>query len=169
MLSRTPATLSRIRLRISSLDGIAVWYRTVLDLTSPQIRWYPCTMLTQTIGFIGAGQMARALAQGFTTASLVPGRQIIHCDPVESANHEFGERVSGAVEAASNAEVVSRANVIFLAVKPQNMPAVFVEIGGRVGAERLVVSIAAGVPLARLCEGLNTDRVVRVMPNTPAL
>src|SRR6185503_18608555 len=108
-------------------------------------------MLSQTIGFIGAGQMARALAQGFVSAGLVPGRQIVHCDPVEAATHDFAQNVSGAVAAANNAEVVQRANVVFLAVKPQNMPAVFAEIGGKVGAEKLIVSIAAGVTLARLC------------------
>jgi len=126
-------------------------------------------MLTQTIGFIGAGQMARALAQGFVAAGLVPGRQIVHCDPVESAGHEFAQKISGCVQAASNADVVQAANIVFLAVKPQNMPAVFAEVGGKAGPEKLVVSIAAGVTLARLCEGLKADRVVRVMPNTPAL
>jgi pyrroline-5-carboxylate reductase len=126
-------------------------------------------MLTQTIGFIGAGQMARALAQGFVAAGLVPGRQIVHCDPVQAAVKDFESSVKESRSAASNADVVGQANVIFLAVKPQNMPAVFTEIGGKVVPEKLVVSIAAGVTLARLCEGLKTNRVVRVMPNTPAL
>ena len=126
-------------------------------------------MLTQTIGFIGAGQMARALAQGFVAAGLVPGRQILHCDPVQAAAKDFESSVKESRSAASNADVVGQANVIFLAVKPQNMTAVFAEIGGKVAPEKLVVSIAAGVTLARLCEGLKTNRVVRVMPNTPAL
>lgn len=126
-------------------------------------------MLTQTIGFIGAGQMAQALAQGFTAAGLVPGSQIVHCDPVENANQAFADQVAGAIQAANNLEVIQRSDVIFLAVKPQSMAAVFTEIGGKVASEKLVVSIAAGVTLARLCAGLMTDRVVRVMPNTPAL
>ena len=61
-----------------------------------------------------------------------------------------------------------QANVVFLAVKPQNMAAVFAEIGGALGSEKLVVSIAAGVTIARLCEGLKTTRVVRVMHDTAA-
>jgi len=126
-------------------------------------------MLTQTIGFIGAGQMARALAQGLVSAGLVPGQQIVHCDPVEAANREFAQQIGGALLAASNAQVVQQSNVIFLAVKPQNMAAVFDDVGGQIGTDKLVVSIAAGVTLARLCEGLKTSRVVRVMPNTPAL
>jgi pyrroline-5-carboxylate reductase len=126
-------------------------------------------MLTQTIGFIGAGQMARALGQGFVSAGLVPGRQISYCDPSEKAGLDFGQSVGGARQAASNAEVVSQSNVVFLAVKPQNMPTVFAEIRGKVGSEKLIVSIAAGITLSRLREGLKTERIVRVMPNTPAL
>ena len=49
------------------------------------------------------------------------------------------------------------------------MPAVMGELAGKIGADKLVVSIAAGVTLAKLCEGLKTQRVIRVMPNTPAL
>ena len=126
-------------------------------------------MITHTIGFIGSGQMARALAQGFITAGLVEGGQIVHCDPVQAASELFSQHVAGSGRAASNAEVIGQSNVVFLAVKPQNMPAVFSEIGGKVAPEKLVISIAAGVTLSRLSEGLKTNRVVRVMPNTPAL
>jgi pyrroline-5-carboxylate reductase len=126
-------------------------------------------MLTQSIGFVGSGQMARALAQGFVSAGLVEGGRIVHCDPVQAAAETFSQQVAGSRRAATNADVIGQTNVIFLAVKPQNMPAVFSEIGGKVAAEKLIVSIAAGITLARLSEGLKTNRVVRVMPNTPAL
>ena len=126
-------------------------------------------MLTQTIGFIGAGQMARALGQGFQVAELIPGERIVAWDPVAEAGQAFTQVVRGAALAASNAEVVRRADVIFLAVKPQSMPAVMNELAGKIGSEKLVVSIAAGITISRLCEGLKTGRVVRVMPNTPAL
>lgn len=126
-------------------------------------------MLTHTIGFIGSGQMARALAQGFVSAGLAEGGRIVHCDPVQAAAELFSQHVGSSRKAASNAEVIGQANIIFLAVKPQNMPAVFSEVGGKVAPEKLLVSIAAGVTLARLSEGLKTNRVVRVMPNTPAL
>ncbi len=126
-------------------------------------------MLTQTIGFIGAGQMARALARGFQAAGLVPGERIVACDPVAEAGQAFVKAVRGAALATSNIEVVRQSDAIFLAVKPQSMPAVLAELAGQVGSGKLVVSIAAGVTLAKLCGGLKTDRVVRVMPNTPAL
>jgi pyrroline-5-carboxylate reductase len=126
-------------------------------------------MLTQTIGFIGSGQMARALAQGFVSAGLTSGPQIVHCDPVEAAAAQFTQHVAGARQMPTNADLVAQSNVIFLAVKPQNMQAVLGEAAGKVTPDKLVVSVAAGVTLARLCEGLKTNRVVRVMPNTPAL
>jgi len=126
-------------------------------------------MLTQTIGFIGAGQMARALAQGFVNASLTEAAQISFCDPVEAACDDFAAVVGDSLRAQNNLEVIEHSDVIFLAVKPQSMPAVFAEIGGKITADKLVVSIAAGVTLSRLCEGLKTSRVIRVMPNTPAL
>jgi pyrroline-5-carboxylate reductase len=126
-------------------------------------------MINHTIGFIGSGQMARALAQGFVSAGLTEGGRVVHCDPVQAAAEQFSKQVAGSRRVAGNADVIGQANVVFLAVKPQNMPAVFSEVGGKVAADKLTVSIAAGVTLARLCEGLKTNRVVRVMPNTPAL
>ena len=126
-------------------------------------------MLTHTIGFIGAGQMARALARGFVSAGLVPGERIVAFDPVADALSAFAAEVTGAVRSKSNAEVAERSQVVFLAVKPQNMPAVMSELAGKISTEKLVVSIAAGVTLAQLSGGLKTQRIVRVMPNTPAL
>ena len=126
-------------------------------------------MLTHTIGFIGAGQMARALARGFTAAGLVSGERIVAFDPVADALGAFAAEVKNSVRATSNAEVVERSQVVFLAVKPQSMPAVMSELAGRIGADKLVVSIAAGVTLAKLADGLKTQRIIRVMPNTPAL
>jgi pyrroline-5-carboxylate reductase len=126
-------------------------------------------MLTQTIGFIGAGQMARALARGFVAAGLVGGEKFVAFDPVAATASAFAGEVPGAVIAKSNAEVASRSQVIFLAVKPQSMPAVMSELAGKIGPEKLFVSIAAGITLAKLCDGLKTQRIIRVMPNTPAL
>jgi pyrroline-5-carboxylate reductase len=126
-------------------------------------------MAEPSIGFIGAGQMARALALGFVAAKLIPPERIAACDPVAAAGESFGQAVPDAKLAASNLEVVRQADVLFLAVKPQSMNALFAELAGKLGGEKLVVSIAAGITLARLCDGLKTDRVIRVMPNTPAL
>jgi pyrroline-5-carboxylate reductase len=126
-------------------------------------------MNSYVVGFIGAGQMARALAKGFVQAGLVKAEQTIAADPVPAAAQQFAAEVAGARVVATNAAVVEQASVIFLAVKPQSMASVFSELSGQTTLGKLFVSIAAGVTLAKLSEGLKSNRVVRVMPNTPAL
>lgn len=126
-------------------------------------------MLEIRIGFIGAGQMATALARGFVRASLVGGDRIVAFDPVPAAGEQFCRTVDGAKLAASNAQVATSADVLFLAVKPQFMPEVIGELKSVVDKNTLVVSIAAGVTLGTLADGMGTDRIVRVMPNTPFL
>lgn len=121
------------------------------------------------IGFVGAGQMARALAGGFVRGGLVRGEQILACDPVPAAVEQLQKDVPGAVAAKNNRELAERADVLFLATKPQVMGDVFTELAGQVKPTTLVVSIAAGITLEKLCRGLHTERVIRVMPNTPCL
>jgi pyrroline-5-carboxylate reductase len=127
-------------------------------------------MLTEKIGFIGGGQMARALAKGFLRAELIEAGQLLASDPAQDARDGFAAAISGARVTADNLQVVAESQVIFLAVKPQYMPAVLDELSGRITADHLVVSIAGGVRLATLAEKLGEDaRLIRVMPNTPAL
>jgi pyrroline-5-carboxylate reductase len=121
------------------------------------------------IGFIGAGQMATALAKGFVKAGLVKPDQVLGSDPMEDARAAF-EREVGARITAFNPDVPKFASVFILAVKPAQVPAVLKELRGHINEKHLLVSLAAGVPLVKLEEGLETGaRVVRVMPNTPAL
>jgi len=122
-----------------------------------------------TIGFLGAGKMATALARGFVRARLVAPAQIIASDPVATARNAFGHE-TGAKLTTSNEEVARSAKVIFLAVKPDQVGAVLAELRGHFTRNHLLISIAAGVPLAKLEAGLSPDaRIIRVMPNTPAL
>lgn len=125
--------------------------------------------LSQTIGFVGAGQMALALAQGFVRAGLVPARQIFAADPSEPARQRFAAAVEGCRTSAESRQAVEGADVVVLAVKPQHMAAALAEVQPAVTPKKLFVSIAAGVPLATLAAGLGSERVVRVMPNTPCL
>lgn len=72
--------------------------------------------------------------------------------------------------ASGNAEVANSSDIVFLAVKPQHMQPVLIELKGKPTAGKLVVSVAAGISLARLSAGLGPDaRLIRVMPNTPCL
>lgn len=122
-----------------------------------------------TIGFLGAGKMATALAKGFVQSKLVAPEQIIASDAIEAACQSFAGAV-GARTTAFNPDVLKSARVIVLAVKPDQVDAVLREISPHFTDKHLLISIAAGVPLARLQAALGDDAsIVRVMPNTPAL
>ena len=97
------------------------------------------------------------------------GADLTASDPSPEACERFA-RATGGQPVADNAEVVRRADVLFLAVKPQQIPAVAAELKGLLGGDSLVISIAAGVRLSALAQGLGEKvRLVRVMPNTPCL
>jgi pyrroline-5-carboxylate reductase len=122
-----------------------------------------------TIGFLGAGKMASALAKGFLKAGLVTPADLIASDPLEAARVNFASETA-AKTTTLNSEIVQHARVLIIAVKPPTVPELLAEIRGQVTASQLVISIAGGVPLAKLEGGLNSGmRVIRVMPNTPAM
>jgi pyrroline-5-carboxylate reductase len=127
-------------------------------------------MLSSHIGFLGAGRMATSLARGFVNAKLIEPRAIVASDPSSAAREQFAVEVPDVKIVAENNEVVAKADVVFLAVKPQQMSDVLAGIRDSIRGDALVVSIAAGVTLARLAAGLPpSQRIVRVMPNTPCL
>ena len=122
-----------------------------------------------TLGFLGAGKMATALARGFIQAGLTSPKQVMASDPNEAARAAFAKE-TGARSASSNVEVAKFARTLLLAVKPDYVSAVLSEIRPHFTAEHLLISIAAGVPLAKLESALGmAPRLIRVMPNTPAL
>ncbi len=126
-------------------------------------------MLKQRIGLIGAGQMATALAQGWIQAGLLAPEAILASDPLPEARQRFSQ-LSGGRATDDNQQVVAHADVLLLAVKPQQMPTVVPALRGGLNSDNLVISIAAGVRLERLAHWLgNKPRLVRVMPNTPCL
>jgi len=121
------------------------------------------------IGFLGAGKMATALGKGFVQAGLVVPAGLLASDPVPAARDHFTKE-TGAKTRASNLEIVKSASVLFLAVKPQQVTDVLSEIRDAFTEKHLLISIAAGVPLAKLEAALpERARVIRVMPNTPAI
>ena len=121
------------------------------------------------IGFLGAGKMATALARGFLNAKLVKASQLVAADPFEAARQHFAAE-TGAKTVASNLAAAKAANVLILATKPDQFTAALAEISGAFTRNHLVISIAAGVTLAKLEAALPAGaRVIRVMPNTPAL
>lgn len=128
------------------------------------------SMQATKIGLMGAGRMATALARGLVEAGIVPAKAILASDPSAEARAAFAEAAPGALVAADNTKRVAHADVIFLAVKPQQLSDALDELCGAVRRDALVVSIAAGITLKRLAALLPAgQRIVRVMPNTPCL
>jgi pyrroline-5-carboxylate reductase len=127
-------------------------------------------MLSIKVGFMGAGRMATALGRGLVRAAMLPGESIVACDPSDEARKTFAHEIPGATVAAGNAADVSQADVLVLAVKPQKMSEALDDIRTALQSNALVVSIAAGITIARLEPALpKGQRIVRVMPNTPCL
>ncbi|MDG2380267.1 MAG: pyrroline-5-carboxylate reductase [Pirellulaceae bacterium] len=125
-------------------------------------------MMDMRIGFIGAGQMARALASGFVGCGLVePGRLVV-TDISEEACKQFSADLDGGIIAKDARAVVDQVDIVFLAVKPVHVSDVADQVG-TIPTELLFVSIAAGVTMDRLCKLFGSNRMVRVMPNTPCL
>ncbi len=121
------------------------------------------------LGFIGGGNMAEALARGLLAKRVFKPSDLIASD-VDPARRRKLSRGLKLRATADNREVVAEARAIVLAVKPQMMDAVLDELGEAIRADRtrLFISIAAGVPIARIERALGA-RVIRVMPNAPAM
>ena len=125
--------------------------------------------LPGTIGFLGTGNMAEALIKGLLAAGLVKPEQIWGSDPRPSRCQQLKQQY-GINMTTHNIDVVRRASMIMLSVKPQVLLPVMDEVAAHLKPRCLCISIAAGVPLQVLESHLPTGtRVVRVMPNTPAL
>ncbi|HVL15095.1 MAG TPA: pyrroline-5-carboxylate reductase [Gemmata sp.] len=121
------------------------------------------------VGFLGAGQMASALAAGWAKAGLLDAARGRAADPYTAAREKF-HKATGVPTLESNREVAAACDVLILAVKPQVMPAVLDELKPAITPRHLVISIAAGITLKSIADGLGAQtRLVRVMPNTPCL
>ena len=119
------------------------------------------------ISFVGGGVMAEALIGGILDAGLAARDDVRVGDPAESRRDHLARRFGLDVN-PSGAEVADGADLVVLAVKPQNLTEVFAELDGRLAGGSTVVSIVAGANMRTLAQGLKHSALVRVMPNTPA-
>ena len=120
------------------------------------------------LGFVGSGKMATALVSGAADSGVFSRGEIFVSDAVPGV----ADRLAAAAKVtavASNAELCAQADVLVLCVKPNDALEALRSLRGA-AASKLIISIVAGLPLGALQEAAGTDaRVVRVMPNTPAL
>ena len=125
-------------------------------------------MTQRTIGFIGAGNMAEAMIRGLLRGRDFDAKSISASGPRDERMRELRE--SYGIDATTDNTRPAMAEIVVLSVKPQILSRVLDEVADAINKDALVISIAAGVPVsaiqARLAGG---TRVVRAMPNTPAL
>ena len=121
------------------------------------------------LGFIGLGNMAKAIMAGLLQSGVFAAEDIAGSDVLEEVRQAAAEKYH-IVTDKSNTEVAAGSDVIILAVKPQFLEGVLTEIAPFVTGDTLLVSIAAGKSLGWLHEKLNTEaRIIRLMPNTAAI
>ncbi len=125
-------------------------------------------MIENTIAFLGAGNMANALIKGLVRAGTKPSTitaTVMRAEKQTELQQAHGIRVG-----FDNLAAASAAEVIVLCVKPQAMDKVLTQIAPAINATKLVISVAAGVPIAAIERRFGPGtRIVRAMPNTPAL
>jgi len=125
-------------------------------------------LLAQKVAFVGGGQMAEALIGGMLAAKLCQPDHIHVSDPMAD-RLDFLKTKYGVQTSGSNSTVVAWGDIVVLAVKPQVLDRVLKEIESEL-AKVLVVSIVAGIPIGRITDTCGPRvRVVRAMPNTPAM
>lgn len=117
--------------------------------------------------FIGGGAMGEAIIGSLVGNQLLAPAQICVSEPV-AARREFLDSTYGVKTETNNAQAVAGASVVVLAVKPQVLDLVMADLEGNLPQDALVVSIMAGVRINTLESGLDHNKIVRSMPNTPA-
>lgn len=118
------------------------------------------------IAFIGGGAMGEAMVKCLLAKKVVASQDIVVSD-ISPLRRELLSREYRVNTFADNRKAVVNADLIILAVKPQNLVEVMGEIKG-LALEQLVLSIVAGATLSSLCQGLNHSSIIRAMPNMPA-
>ena len=119
------------------------------------------------VGFLGGGQMATALASGALTSGTLSIEHLMFAEPLESQRVKLAEMFPGAEIVSEGQEIFSKCQHVVLSVKPQVLTAIAAQLARCIQPQHVLVSIAAGISLPQLEKMLGTQRIVRVMPNTP--
>ncbi|GAP41620.1 pyrroline-5-carboxylate reductase [Flexilinea flocculi] len=124
-------------------------------------------MENMKMAIIGSGMMGRAIITGIIQNQIFNPETIFVSDVDPEKTKALHEEL-GVSTAISNTECVEGADIVLIAVKPQFLQPVLDELHGKINSESLIISIVAGVPIQRFVDGLGNQKIVRVMPNTPA-
>jgi pyrroline-5-carboxylate reductase len=117
------------------------------------------------IGFIGGGNMGEALISGLVLSKAAKPENIICSDIDEDRLKDLQDKYK-IVTTIDNIEVAKKSEIVIYATKPQILGSVLKETGSALDTSKLIISIAAGVPLAAIASGLHKElRLIRVMPN----
>ena len=121
-----------------------------------------------TLGFIGAGNMAEAIARAAIASGIVPAKRIIASDRSVERRAVFADLDIEATE--DNARVIRESGQVLLAVKPQVMPEVAGDLAAHGRKDQIIISIMAGIGSEKLEHSIGREaRIIRVMPNTPKM
>ena len=125
--------------------------------------------MDKRVGFIGAGNMGEAIIRGLIKSGLIKSRLITASDCLQERLDYLGTTYD--IETISDNKVLTeKSDIIILSIKPQIMGKILEEIKSYVSEDRLIISIAAGISLAQIKNILpENSRIIRCMPNTPAL
>lgn len=125
--------------------------------------------MEQRIGFIGLGNMGNAILQGILTSNIVPGTQIYVYDTHPEKGQALNQ--SHSINSLTSArDVAKESDIVFVAVKPNVIVDVLNDIQKELKQNTIIVSIAAGVTIKTIANSVGYEqKIVRVMPNTPAL
>lgn len=119
------------------------------------------------IAFIGGGNMGEAMLAALLNNQIAEAKDITVSDISKSRLQYLAQKYTVKVT-SDNRKAIADANIIVLAVKPQNLPALMSELTGRFKPTQLIISIIAGARIDAIRNGLNHKAIVRSMPNTPA-
>lgn len=125
--------------------------------------------MTYQLAFIGAGNMAEAIVRGALAQQVVAPERMIAADPSPQRREVFAQL--GVVVTDDNGGAIRHSEQVVLAIKPQQFDPLAEELSRHLTADHVVISIMAGVRIAKLTEklGERIGRIVRVMPNTPMM
>jgi pyrroline-5-carboxylate reductase len=122
----------------------------------------------ETIGIIGGGNMAEAIIKGIISSGMYKPKDIMVSD-IRQERLDFIAKTYKVKTTSNNEELVNYAKVILICVKPQSVKQMLDEIESKIRDNSLIISIAAGITAAYLAKHLSRCRIIRAMPNTPAM